>query len=157
MFMFRSLAIIAALILILLVPAAWSASDALNEFAEFMSHRNVLVSLDFTHGSHKLTEGSQKSLDRVVGDLKALLDDDKVIRIEGYATQEGKDEYSLVLSMQRAMEVQSYLMDRYGFELDLYFNGYGSGKVAAEKRVQIAFYDDSLGLRVANIDSVITQ
>jgi len=155
--MFRSFVLLTIMTGLLTVSSAWSATSLAAEVEEFLRHRNVLLSVEFAFGSHKLTEGSRASIDRVAEDLKMLLRDSKVVRIEGYATPQGKEDYNLVLSMQRAMAIQEYLMNRYGLELDLFFNGYGSGHAPAEKLVQLAFYDDTLGLRVADVDSVVTQ
>ncbi len=155
--MFRTTVLTVMLCFSLAVSTAWSASSQPDEVMDFLRHRNVLLSVDFDFGSHKLTETSRHSIDRVAGDLKELLGEQKIVRIEGYATPQGKEDYNLVLSMQRAMEVQRYLMNRYGLELDLYFNGYGSGREPSETLVQLTFYDDTLGLKVANIDDVVTQ
>lgn len=155
--MFRFFVVVACLGLLLGPVPTWATDIGVEAVENFLRHRNVLLSVDFAFGSHKLSEKSCQSLDRIVVDLKALLADSKVVRIEGYATPQGEEDYNLILSMQRAMAVQEYLQRRHGFEIDLYFNGYGSSKAPPLKRVELAFYDDTLGLTVADIDSTITK
>ncbi len=146
------------LTLVLFFNAAltWADSKTFQEIEEFLSHRNVLLSVEFSHASNMLSEDAKRSLDRIAKDIKALTKDSKVVRIEGFATPTGKEDYNLVLSMQRAMAVQDYLMERFGLDIDLYFNGYGS-QAPSEAIVQLAFYDDTLGLAVADVDSVVTR
>ena len=114
------------------------------------------MTLEFDPASNDLSLSSRNTLDQVVPDLKTLLDDRKLVRIEGFASTTGKQGPGLLLSMQRAMMVQFYLQKNYGLDLHLFFNGYGSSK-PSDPVVQLAFYDDTLGLAVAEFDEIITE
>jgi len=149
--------ILSILLLMFFISQPYASGNVSPEMADFLKHRNVLLTVDFTFGSNELTEDSRASIDRIASDLQSLLTDNKIVRIEGHASPVGKEDYNLVLSMRRAMAVQEYLQVKYGLELDLYFNGYGSERNHDEKLVQLAFYDDTLGLALADIDSVVTQ
>ena len=149
------------LIVVALVLAATSAlaSPRFNrEVSDFLSHRNVLLSIEFSTGSHILSLTARQAIDRVASDLLDLIDNDKVVRVEGFASPGGSRDMNLVLSMKRAMAVQVYLMEQHGLEIDLFFNGFGvEGNTPTESKVQLAFYDDSLGLKVAEVDTVVTE
>ena len=155
--MTRLLSILSLILFVLLAAQAWSDEGISPEVVDFLEHRNVLLSLNFDADSNELTEDSKESLDRVSADLKSLLNANKIVRIEGYAAPSGPEDYNLLLSMRRAMVVQEYLLARYGLDLDLFFNGFGSARPPARKLVQLAFYEDTLGLAIADVDAVITR
>jgi len=149
-------AIVMGLAIILGASSAWSAAAGSRNVDNFLEHRNVLLSVEFSPASLKLSDESKRALDRIVSDIKALLKDHMIVRIEGYASPQGKEDNNLVLSMQRAMAVQDYLRERYGLEIDLFFNGSGS-RAPSEAMVQLAFYKDTLGLTKAEVDTIITH
>jgi outer membrane protein OmpA-like peptidoglycan-associated protein len=153
----RQLTVLAVALILLATPAI--ADSKLNrEVSDFLSHRNVLLSIEFSPGSHILSVAAREAIDRVAPDLLDLMDNSKVVRIEGYASPSGPRESNLVLSMKRAMAVQVYLMDKYGVDIDLFFNGFGEeGNIPTESKVQLAFYDDSLGLKAAEVETIITE
>ena len=76
------------LTLVLFFNAAltWADSKTFQEIEEFLSHRNVLLSVEFSHASNMLSEDAKRSLDRIAKDIKALTKDSKVVRIEGVIT-----------------------------------------------------------------------
>jgi len=133
------------------------ASAVDREVSEFLEHRQVLLSVDFSSGSSRLTDEARRELDGAVNDLKGLVSEQKIIRIEGHASPGGDEQRNLVLSMQRAMEVRAYLLAQFGMEFDLFINGYGAEGSPAETVVQLAFYDDTLGITTAETESIITR
>jgi len=150
-----------ALLLLVIVVVGLSSAPGVGavdpEVSEFLLHRQVILSVDFSSGSARLSDEARMRLDEAVNDLRSLLGREKVIRVEGHASRGGDEQMNLMLSMRRAMEVRAYLLSQYGLDFDLFFNGYGSNGPSAKTVVELASYDDTLGVTEAPVDSVVTR
>lgn len=88
--------------------------------------QSVNLKIEFDLNSFSIRPDSNELIDKLG---KALTSDnlkEKVILIKGHTDADGKDEYNLILSLNRARAVKSYLVERFSIpESKLKIYGYG--------------------------------
>ncbi|RMF45933.1 MAG: hypothetical protein D6751_06305 [Deltaproteobacteria bacterium] len=120
-------------------------------FEQFINSREVVATVYFATGSHQLDQESRGVLERIAPELKGISPDEKVLRIEGFSSPEGKELANVRLSMERAAAVELFLRDISGITYDRYLVGMGvrddQGLTnAKQRRVDIAIYDNVLNV-----------
>ncbi len=145
---------LAAFWLLLSLPASgFSAGEVEN----FLANRKLLASVYFQPGSALLQPGARREIDELASRLRRELGEGEVLRVEGFASQEGTYETNVVLSMARAKAVRDYLRDRHGIASEPFLTGFGPQKSVVEqrermRRVEVALYDDAFGLLTIRAD-----
>ncbi|TYP00332.1 OmpA family protein [Geothermobacter ehrlichii] len=130
------------------------------DFADFIGTRRVLATVHFAPGSSRLDAVGRQTLDQLVEELRRLSPDEKVVRIEGFASPEGTERTNVDLSMERATRVELYFRRHHKLPPTRYLVGIGvraEGDMPPEKqrRVEIAVYDNVLHVDWDKADRII--
>jgi len=129
---------------LLLLPIISVADEAEEQLKSFLKSRTVIDQVYFNVASNSLSKSARSQLDNIVARLRTIGEQDKVLRIEGFASPEGDAAKNVNLSMYRAMAVRNYLRDKHDLHPDLFLTGYGgkqdAANPAAARRVDIALY-----------------
>jgi len=130
------------------------------EVARFLDSRKLVSIIYFQEGSSALSNSAKQSIETVIPRL-SLLDMKKVVvRIEGFAPLEGREEVRVSLSMNRALAVMNYLQKKHHMNSGLFLIGCGDRDLseAAEdkrRRVEVALYDNLWDLENAPTGDLI--
>lgn len=117
--------------------------------AEFLATRKVLVSVPFAPGSANLSADSQQTLRKSMDRLRGLDTNKFLLRIEGFTSPEGGPELNVNLAMERAREVEQYLVRHDGLPSNWSLTGIGVDPASSQvkdrqRRVDIVQYDNIL-------------
>lgn len=137
----RFLVIIIALICVSSSPAFSTGSSG---FDAFIKSREVVTTLYFQSNDENLNNNERKRLFGVISKLRELQKNGRLIRVEGFSSQEGDQERNFLLSFFRARSVAD-LIEGKGLPAQVTLTGYGdlrasSGDSGKERRVEIASY-----------------
>lgn len=132
------------IVLLVLLPFLSFADETEEQLISFLQSRRVIAQISFDAGSDQLSQQSRKELDLLVPELTEVSTQNYLLRVEGFASQDGRASKNVNLSMNRAMKVRNYFQDEHDLNLDLFLTGFG-GDVTAEnykdgRRVDIAIY-----------------
>lgn len=141
---------IAAVILVFVALSANAAKLKVvtsKETESFLGKREVLCTINFLSNSTSLTTEACAVLNRNAPFLKNINPNDKIVRIEGFASPEGAKTKNFRLSIDRAREVERFLRVNHGVSLEHYISGFGPTQpknvsAAGKRSVQIAIYDN---------------
>lgn len=130
--------------LLVLLPFLSFADETEKQLISFLQSRKVIAQISFDAGSDQLSRQSRKKLDLLVPELTEVSTQSYLLRVEGFASQDGSASKNVNLSMKRAMKVLNYFQDEHGLNLDLFLTGFG-GDISAQnnkdaRRVDIAIY-----------------
>ncbi len=150
----------AGLLLGVLAAAAFAAERSGLSFEQFMASRKVLATVYFDVGSARLDDDARATLERLAPQIKSISFDEKVLRIEGFSSPEGKELANVLLSMERAASVELYLRKLNGTSYERYLVGkgvYNAAKLdnAHQRRVDIAIYDNVLNIDWDKSDRIV--
>ena len=123
------------------VSLAWGETAL---FKAFFEHREVVTSVFFGRGSSELDKAAAAELGAALERIRGLTCASRLIRIEGFAGQEGSAENAFRLSMNRANAVARFLETR-GVACLVGVSGYGALQSSPQGnadglRVEIAAY-----------------
>ncbi len=130
------------------------------EVARFLASRKLVSIVYFQQGSSALTNLAKQSIDSAVPRL-SLLDLKKVVvRLEGFAPLEGSEEFTVPLSMSRALAVINYMKEKYNLNTGSFLIGCGDNDLNGvtedkRRRVEIAFYDNLWDIEDAPVKELI--
>ena len=132
------------LLLCLLAPHTLFAVE-LAEVDQFLASRQVVAQIYFDKTVAELSPESRLQIDSRVTELLQYKDQQMIIRVEGFSSPDGEDLHNLNLSMQRAMAVEGYLLNRHKLHTYVFMTGFGEkqatdGKVDRMRRVDISVY-----------------
>lgn len=134
--------------LILLLVFCFSvpcAADSPHEVEQFLASRSVVGQVYFAKRTSDLSAEGKKLLDALVPELVTHQKSGRLIRIEGFASRDGRASTNMDLSMRRALAVKSFLQ-RHNLTVELFLTGFGekesiTGKLSEQRRVDIAVYE----------------
>lgn len=137
----RRLAIILALFLLVGTAPVHGAHPLVERFLE---SRQVVSTVYFDDNSYLLSGEYQHQLELLVSTLKEEISRGRFIRVEGFASDEGRQIYSFKLSLQRAKSVLDFLQNQRGLP-EIYLTGYGDLQAEGENptdewRVEVVSY-----------------
>jgi len=137
------------LVLLTSVTAAGSTDRVPEQVAEFLATRQLLVTVAFAPGSSLLTPEARAEIDRNLDRLRNIDGEKYVLRIEGFTSPEGGVEQNVNLAMERARQVEIYLLKQEGLTTERTLTGIGvdtSSRLSPQdqRRVEIARYDNIL-------------
>lgn len=146
---FMKFLIIFSLLIIGHAGQAWCSNPVVERV---FASRKVVSTLYFSENSYLLNEDNRTQLEGLVADLKAEISRGRFVRVEGFASREGRDVYSFKLSLQRARSVLDYF-EELGTLPEIYLTGYGDMKAEGaspsnEWRVEIATYENLVDVRM---------
>lgn len=154
--MMRSL--LPLLLVLLIVSPLWADEVPPVEVMGLLGSRELVGTIPFLPGEDQLGTAAKAELDRVVGRLIAAGKQSKLIRIEGFSSQEESNSQSVDLTMSRAKAVEAYLRESRKVTSEIYLMGYGSTTDdRAAARVEVVLYDMLLPIGDAPVDSVIKK
>ncbi len=116
-----------------------------DEIDQFLSSRQVISQVFFSKQTTELSIEAKKQIDTVVSDLQSYKKQQMLIRVEGFASTEGEDQYNFKLSLLRALAVGDYLIHKHNLSVSVFLTSFGekkksAGKLAMMRRVDIAVY-----------------
>ena len=137
----RFLVIIVALICVSSSPAF---STNGSDFGAFIKSREVVATLYFQSNDENLNNNERERLFDVISKLRELQKNGRMIRVEGFSSQEGDQERNFLLSFFRARSVVD-LIEGKGLPAEVTLTGYGDLRASSddpskERRVEIASY-----------------
>lgn len=130
---------------VLLMPMVCGAVSSI-EIDQFLASRQVIAQIFFTNKNIELSSEAKRQLTAIVKDLQRYKEQEMLVRVEGFASHEGEAQYNLKLSLQRAMEVESYFLNKHNLSVSVFLTGFGEkgktdGKLIDSRRVDIAIYE----------------
>ena len=140
-------------ILTLLMVFPWAAQTAPPQAIErFLESRQVVGQVFFAYQASALTAVARQHLDELAAKLDNHRQQGRLVRIEGFASTDGLPRHNSRLSVQRALAVKDYLLDRHRLQIDVFLTGFGEkhatdGRLASERRVDIAVYELTPGAK----------
>ncbi|GEM_PF-2939009 len=137
----RFLVIIVTLICVSSSPAF---STTGSDFDTFIKSREVVATLYFQSNDENLSNNERKHLFDTVSKLRELQKNGRMIRVEGFSSQEGDQERNFILSFFRARSVAD-LIEGKGLPAEVTLTGYGDMRASSndpskDRRVEIASY-----------------
>jgi hypothetical protein len=137
----RFLIIIVALICVSSSPAFSTSSS---DFDAFIKSREIVTTLYFQSNGENLSDNQRERLFDVISNLRELQKNGRMIRVEGFSSQEGDQERNFLLSFFRARSVAD-LIEGKGLPAEVTLTGYGDLRASSddpskERRVEIASY-----------------
>ena len=126
---------------ILALPAFSLAS---NPFDAFVKSREVVETLYFKVNAEELSKTDRERLTSTAQKLRQIQNNGRMIRVEGFSSNEGDQEKNLILSFFRARSVAD-IIDSMGLSTEVTLTAYGdlradSDDHAKERRVEIVSY-----------------
>jgi hypothetical protein len=125
----------------LVLPALSLAS---NSFEAFVKSREVVETLYFKINTDELSKSDKDRLASTAQQLRQLQNNGRLIRVEGFSSNEGDQEKNFILSFFRARSVAD-IIESMGLSAEVALTGYGdlradSDNHAKERRVEIVSY-----------------
>jgi hypothetical protein len=125
----------------LVLPALSLAS---NSFEAFVKSREVVETLYFKINADELSKSDKDRLASTAQQLRQLQNNGRLIRVEGFSSNEGDQEKNFILSFFRARSVAD-IIESMGLSAEVALTGYGdlradSDNHAKERRVEIVSY-----------------
>jgi hypothetical protein len=125
----------------LVLPALSLAS---NSFEAFVKSREVVETLYFKINADELSKSDKERLASTAQQLRQLQNNGRLIRVEGFSSNEGDQEKNFILSFFRARSVAD-IIESMGLSAEVALTGYGdlradSDNHAKERRVEIVSY-----------------
>lgn len=116
-----------------------------DEIDQFLSSRQVISQVFFSKQTTELSVEAKRQIDTIVSDLQSYQKQEMLVRVEGFSSTEGDDQYNFKLSLQRALAVEGYLLNKHNLNVSVFLTGFGekkksAGKQAMMRRVDIAVY-----------------
>ena len=125
----------------LALPAFCLAS---NPFDAFVKSREVVETLYFKVNAEELSKTDRERLTSTAQKLRQIQNNGRMIRVEGFSSNEGDQEKNFILSFFRARSVAD-IIESMGLSTEVTLTGYGdlradSDDHAKERRVEIVSY-----------------
>ena len=119
-------------------------SLASNPFDAFVKSREVVETLYFKVNAEELSKTDRERLTSTAQKLRQIQNNGRMIRVEGFSSNEGDQEKNLILSFFRARSVAD-IIDSMGLSTEVTLTAYGdlradSDDHAKERRVEIVSY-----------------
>ncbi len=119
-------------------------SHASNSFDAFVKSREVVETLYFKVNAEDLSKTDRERLNSTARQLRQLQNSGRMIRVEGFSSNEGDQEKNFILSFFRARFVAD-IIESMGLSTEVTLTGYGdlradSDDHAKERRVEIVSY-----------------
>jgi hypothetical protein len=119
-------------------------SLASNSFDAFVKSREVVETLYFNVNAEELSKTDRERLTSTAQKLRQIQNNGRMIRVEGFSSNEGDQEKNLILSFFRARSVAD-IIESMGLSTEVTLTGYGdlraeSDDHAKERRVEIVSY-----------------
>src|SRR6056300_681409 len=126
---------------ILALPAFSLAS---NPFDAFVKSREVVETLYFKVNAEELSKSDRERLISTAQQLRQIQNNGRMIRVEGFSSNEGDQEQNFILSFFRARSVAD-IIESMGLSTEVTLTGYGdlradSDDHAKERRVEVVSY-----------------
>ncbi len=102
----------------------------------FVYRKFRLPELSFDFDQWTLSDEGEKALSEIVASLR---EDTRwfFLRIDGHTDDIGSDRYNMNLSLQRAISMGSYLVDREGIDADrIFVKGFGESRPVASNETE---------------------
>jgi hypothetical protein len=119
-------------------------SLASNPFDAFVKSREVVETIYFKANAEDLSKTDREHLASTAQQLRQLQNNGRLIRVEGFSSNEGDQEKNFILSFFRARSVAD-IIESMGLSTEVALTGYGdlqadSDDHAKERRVEIVSY-----------------
>jgi hypothetical protein len=119
-------------------------SLASNPFDAFVKSREVVETLYFKVNAEELSKTDRERLASTAQQLRRIQNNGRMIRVEGFSSNEGDQEKNFILSFFRARSVAD-IIESMGLSTEVTLTGYGdlradSDDHAKERRVEIVSY-----------------
>ena len=119
-------------------------SLASNPFDAFVKSREVVETLYFKVNAEELSKTDREHLASTAQQLRQIQNNGRLIRVEGFSSNEGDQEKNFILSFFRARSVAD-IIESMGLSAEVALTGYGdlradSDDHAKERRVEIVSY-----------------
>lgn len=119
-------------------------SLASNPFDAFVKSREVVETLYFKVNAEELSKTDRERLTSTAQKLRQIQNNGRMIRVEGFSSNEGDQEKNFILSFFRARSVAD-IIESMGLSTEVTLTGYGdlradSDDHAKERRVEIVSY-----------------
>lgn len=119
-------------------------SLASNSFDAFVKSREVVETLYFKANADELSKTDKERLASTAQQLRQLQNKGRLIRVEGFSSNEGDQEQNFILSFFRARSVAD-IIESMGLSTEVTLTGYGdlradSDDHAKERRVEVVSY-----------------
>ena len=119
-------------------------SLASNSFDAFVKSREVVETLYFKVNAEELSKTDRERLTSTAQKLRQIQNNGRMIRVEGFSSNEGDQEKNLILSFFRARSVAD-IIDSMGLSTEVTLTGYGDLRADSddhdkERRVEIVSY-----------------
>lgn len=142
------------------VPLSFAKDPVPAEVTRFLDSRKLVSIVYFEQGSSVLSSLAMTSIDSAAPRLTQLDMKKVVVRVEGFAPNEGDDEITVPLSMNRALAVMAYVREKYHFKTGLFLIGCGDRDLSEvpedkRRRVEIALYDNFWDIEDAPVGELI--
>jgi len=146
---FGILLLLTSMVVLSLSSVVWGA-DPLVE--RFINSRRVVSTVFFNNNSYLLSVEERTQLVMMLDLLKQEISRGRFVRVEGFASSEGRQVYSFKLSLQRAKTVLDFLNQLGGLP-EIYLTGYGDlqsegSSSQDEWRVEIASYENVVDVNI---------
>lgn len=121
------------------------------EIDQFLGSRSVVGQIFFSKGGSQLSIAQKQSLKDLSQRLQKQDSVDRLIRVEGFSSPDGAESLNYDLSMQRAINVQSFLKHQ-NLPTELFLMGQGeknasTAKLSEQRRVDIAIYQETRAVK----------
>jgi len=142
------------------VPLSFAQDPVPAEVARFLDSRKLVSIVYFQQGSSALSNLAKQSIDSAVPRLRLLDLKKVVVRVEGFALQEGGEAVSVPLSLNRALTVIGYMKEKHYLDTGRFLIGCGDRELAEvpenkSNRVEIVLYNNLLDLDDAPVMDLI--
>ncbi len=148
------------LLVSLLTVAATGLGDEIppTEVMGMLGSRELVGQVSFIAGSDQLDQSARKELDRIAGALVDSAKGNKLVRVEGFGSEQEGTNQAVGLAMARAKAVETYLRESKRLMTEIYLIGHGPERTSqVAPRVEVAVYDMLLPVSDAPVDNIIRK
>lgn len=138
--------ILFVIFILLLVSLSFAKANETPDFSGALKSRKVIGVIYFKKNNVKLSKDQQADIDRIAALAASQCSPDKIVRVEGFATNRDRRGSLLNASFARAKSVWYYLekMDSFNSS-NLYLTGFTAKQAISKlhgERVEIAIYEN---------------
>lgn len=95
---------------------------ATSEIDKFLASRHLVTQVFFIKQTAELSDLSRQQLNGAASQLVDYAEQQMLIRVEGFASPDGEDQYNMQLSLQRALAVADYLLHTHNLRIPVFFD-----------------------------------